>query len=1434
MRHGNLVLERLEDRMLLSGVSPDAALEFDAMGAEQSEPVDASTGDSLDGAFTNASDGETVVQVELGLVDLDGTEGIKLGESFQVEVEFIDVRDPADPQGVWSGYADVEFAPSLLEADALTHSDSFTIFRTGTIDNPSGLVDEAGAVSSSMSAHDNLLVFTLDMTAEGPGVVTVSTNAGESEMSDITIFGADGDQSANTDFGTLEIQLGEAPSDISMDSSQVPENQTAGTAVGAFTTTDPDVGAGDAFTYELITGEGDADNASFIIDGGVLKTAESFDHEAKDSYSIRVSSTDLAGYTTEKQFDIGVTDVNEAPTDVGLEPTSVEENEPVGTVVGSFTTTDPDAGESFTYDLMPGEGDADNGSFLIDGNTLTTAETFDFESADTYSIRVRSTDSGEEWVERQFTVTVDDVNEPPTGSDDGDATDEDTAFTTINVLENDTDPDPADVLSVSGLDTTGTAGSVTDNGNGTFDYDPNGEFEHLAAGESATDTFSYTVSDGNGGTDSATVTVTIEGVNDAPTANDDVDATDEDTSVTTVNVLTNDTDPDTSDTLSVMGMDDSATAGSVTNNGDGTFLYDPNGAFEHLADGETATDTFTYTMSDGNPGTITATVTITIEGVNDAPLATDDEDTTDEDTSVTTVNVLDNDTDPDASDTLVVQDLDTTGTAGVVSDNGDGTFAYDPNGEFDHLASGETATDTFSYTVTDGNGGTDGGTVTVTIEGVNDSPTATDDEEVTDEDTAFTTGNVLSNDTDPDTSDTVSLTGFDASSTAGSVSSNGDGTFVYDPDGQFEHLAVGETATDTFSYTVGDGNGGTDSGTVTVTVEGVNDAPTATDDEDSTDADTAFTTGNVLNNDTDPDGSDTLLVSALDNTGTIGTVTDNTDGTFVYDPNGQFEDLAEGETTTDTFTYTVSDGNGGTDTATVTVTIEGVNDSPTANDDQDSTDEDTAFTTGNVLTNDTDPDTSDSLSVSGLDTSATAGSVSSNGDGTFAYDPDGQFEDLAAGETATDTFIYTVGDGNGGTDTGTVTVTIEGVNDAPTGIALDPAEVEENQASGAQVGDLTTEDVDQDAGFDYELVAGAGDENNASFTIDGTSVVTTESFDYESDSAYSVRVRSTDSAGDSVERQLTISVLNVVENDFVPTAAAAVQDHVLNGEFDFEYSVQNLGPDASGAFSADIVLSQDEVIGNEDDVVVDTLELAGLGAGEEISGTHATVLDKESLYDRAVEDDPPGGGTTYESTSAEWVGLVVDPEDLVEETNETNNVSQDKDVGKDDVTYFPWDIDGSGMVTPTDAIFVINRLGDTDPDMNPLADLDGSGGVAPTDAIGVINRLGYRINPAVVEVTGGSSVQNTTSETFSRVPVTSSGDDARQAHVAELEIRRSAEQDMARVSVQAPVETGDAGSDASGFSSLSSSMGDGELNLDWPSGTEEDGADELLPTVPVE
>ena len=319
-------------------------------------------------------------------------------------------------------------------------------------------------------------------------------------------------------------------------------------------------------------------------------------------------------------------------------------------------------------------------------------------------------------------------------------------------------------------------------------------------------------------------------------------------------------------------------------------------------------------MNDGHGGTDQATVTLDVGAVNDAPVAQDDSFSLSEDGALTGENVLadngsgaDSDIDGDTLTVSLVSDV----TNGSLTLNPEGTFDYTPDADF-------SGTDSFTYAVDDGNGGTDQATVTLNVGAVNDAPVAQDDSFSLDEDTSLTGENVLADngsgagsDIDGDTL-TVSLVS-DVSN--GSLTLNPDGTFDYTPDADF-------TGSDSFTYEVDDGNGGSDQATVTLDVGAVNDAPVAQDDSFSLSEDGALTGENVLADnssgaDSDIDG-DTLTVSLVSDV-THGTLTLNPDGSFDYTPDADF-------TGTDSFTYAADDGNDGVDQATVTLNVGAVND----------------------------------------------------------------------------------------------------------------------------------------------------------------------------------------------------------------------------------------------------------------------------------------------------------------------------------------------------------------------------------------------------------------------------------------------------------------------------------------------------------------------------
>jgi len=517
------------------------------------------------------------------------------------------------------------------------------------------------------------------------------------------------------------------------------------------------------------------------------------------------------------------------------------------------------------------------------------------------------------------TVTVDvaAVNDGPVAVVDAAATNEDT-LVTLDVLANDTDVDVNDTHTVDAVSVSSGLGTVSIMNNQVV-YDPIA-YQHLAVGETVTVVLNYTMSDNIGASSMSTASITVTGTNDGPVAVEDLALATED-AVLRINataLLANDRDIDTSDTLSIASLNTTSTQGRVVDNGDGTFSYDPSAAYQHLGLGEIATDTFTYTVSDGNGGTDIATVYVTVKGTNDSPVAVADNITTGEDSAVTftAAALLANDSDVDVNDVLSIQSLDTAITQGSVIDNGNGSFSYDPIAAFQHLAVGETAIDTFTYTVSDGHGGSARTTIAMLVTGANDGPVAVADSLSAGEDAAvtFSVAELLTNDSDIDTSDILTITSFDTTTAQGSVVDNGDGTFSYDPGAAFQSLAVGETATDTFTYTINDGHGGTATAAVTMTITGANDGPVAVaDDLGSVDAysSVSILASQLLANDSDVDVSDTLSIVSVGN-GIHGQVVMTATGEIFFQPDLGYAGVA-------TFEYTVSDGNGGVATTTASL-----------------------------------------------------------------------------------------------------------------------------------------------------------------------------------------------------------------------------------------------------------------------------------------------------------------------------------------------------------------------------------------------------------------------------------------------------------------------------------------------------------------------------------
>ncbi|MHA6316122.1 Ig-like domain-containing protein, partial [Altererythrobacter sp. CAU 1778] len=799
-----------------------------------------------------------------------------------------------------------------------------------------------------------------------------------------------------------------------------------------------------------------APNGTVTINAdGSLTYTPNADFNGSDTVTYTISDGQ-GGFST-AFVDVTVASVNDAPVvDAPLVSRTNADADAVSfSVAGNFSDVDGDT-LSYSATGLPAGITIDPVTGIVGGTIDPAASQV---GGGIYTVTVTASDGNGGTVTSTFTWTV--TNPAPVAANDTLTTAEDTPAT-VAVLANDNDPD-GDALTV--VSATAANGTVTINADGTLSYTPDANFN-------GTDTITYTISDGNGGFDSATVAVTVTPVNDAPVANPETFSASEDTPLT-LNVLGNDTDVD-GDPLTVTAA--TSPNGTVTINPDGTLTFVPAPDFN-------GTTTVTYTISDGNGGTSTVTSTIVVAPVNDPPVATNDTATTNEDTPVN-IAVLANDSDVDGDPLTVTA---ATSPDGTVTINPDGTITFVPNPNFNGTA-------TITYTISDGNGGTDTATVAVTVNPVNDVPVAANDTATTAEDTPVTIP-VLANDTDADGNP---LTVVGATSPNGTVTINPDGTITFVPNPDFNGPA-------TITYTISDGNGGFATATVAVTVTPVNDPPVALDDSASMQEDGTLTVP-VLANDSDADG-DALTVTGA--TSPDGTVTVNPDGTITFVPNPDFNGTA-------TVTYTITDGNGGTDTAILTIAVAPVNDAPVTQPDTATTPEDTPVTI-DVLANDGDVD-GDPLTV--VEATSPDGTVTINPDGTITFTPAPDFN----GPT---TITYTVSDGNGGFVTQTVTVNVGPVNDAPEVVQPLPA------ASGDDADVITIPTASSFTDVDGDPLTFSAAGLPAGLTIDPATGVISGTLDSgasiggpNGDGTYTITVTASDGNGGTVSTSFTFTATN--------------------------------------------------------------------------------------------------------------------------------------------------------------------------------------------------------------------------------------------------------------------------------------------------------------------
>ncbi|MBT8240943.1 MAG: tandem-95 repeat protein, partial [Acidimicrobiia bacterium] len=470
--------------------------------------------------------------------------------------------------------------------------------------------------------------------------------------------------------------------------------------------------------------------------------------------------------------------------------------------------------------------------------------------------------------------------------------------TTVNVATNDTDVDGDLAPTSVSLVSSPAAGTTTNNGDGTITYSP-------AANASGTFTITYQICDTTAPTplcDQADLTVTVLAADDPPVVVDDTLTVNEDTPGT-VDVASNDSDPDGNLDLTTVTITSPATNGSTAINpvtGVVTYTPDPN---------YTGADSFTYQICDSTGLCGTADVAVTVDAQADGPVTVDDNTTMAEDGSVT-VDVAFNDSDPDGNLDPASVSITSGPSNGTATPNGDGTITYDPDPNWFGIES-------ITYQICDTTAPTPlcaTGTLTVTVNGVPDLPVAQDDTVSTAEDTSVVI-DVVGNDTDVDGNlDPTSVT-ISTPPTAGSVSVDAvTGAVTYSPPSEWSGI-------DSFEYQICDTGGNCDNAVATVTVFAVNDAPVAQDDSATVPEDGSVTV-DVMANDTDIDSSLDAASVTVEIPPAHGTTTvDPATGAITYTPDPDFHG-------TDSFTYQVCHPGQACDTATVSLTVTPVNDPP--------------------------------------------------------------------------------------------------------------------------------------------------------------------------------------------------------------------------------------------------------------------------------------------------------------------------------------------------------------------------------------------------------------------------------------------------------------------------------------------------------------------------
>jgi len=743
-------------------------------------------------------------------------------------------------------------------------------------------------------------------------------------------------------------------------------------------------------TYPSMNGNTNVNNST-----GEIQYTPNIGFYGNDSFVYMVADDDSA--FSNATVTITVIHINQLPIAVNDSYSAVEDEFLNISAPGVlFNDNDPDSGPS---DLF-----AEIVTNTSHGNIILNSDgSFSYDSDDNFygvdSFTYQAFDGLNYSNIATLTINITNINDAPVAVNDNYYMLEDSIFNNLSmsVLDNDIDVDNLTTDLTAEIVENVSNGIISFNVNGTFSYGPGDNFTGI-------DSFTYRVFDGIYFSNNAIVRITVDNVNDPPVAYNDSYWVMEDNTliVSSPGVLGNDTDIDSSVLSAIKILN--TTHGNLNFNSDGSFEYIPNMDFYGY-------DSFTYQAYDGINSSNIAVVFIQVLSVNEPPIAYDDSYIITEDTwlNITGLGVLGNDVDSDSGPNPLTAVLTSDVSHGNLILNSDGSFTYLPDENY-------TGLDNFNYYAFDGANRSNNATVSIILNNINDPPVAVDNLYSIDEDTNLSVNapGVLSNDFDAE-SEVAELQAFNLTNT-------GNGTFTFYTNGSFEYIpSYNFHGIVKFDYHAFDGLIYSNTATVTIIVNNVNDIPIAGNDSYVTAKNTVLyiSAPGILGNDSDPDSGPENLSAVLFNYPLNGSINLSANGSFVYTPISNFYG-------NDSFTYKAFDGQNYSNEATVNITVYYINYLPVSNNDSYFTyiNQSLNVPPPGFLDNDFDLDDGPDNLIATLITNVSNGTLIFNSTGWFNYTPN-------IGYKGNDSFVYNVYDGENYSQNATVTITMVEANIPP-------------------------------------------------------------------------------------------------------------------------------------------------------------------------------------------------------------------------------------------------------------------------------------------------------------------------------------------------------------------------------------------------------------------